>query len=134
VYVTDSLNRTGIRDTLGREILPIQYTEFNWYGEPGTFFQSKLPDGKRKLCSGDGKVVLTGFQYLQRLDALPDGYFFVVTDNTSHILSPDKRVLCSLPGKEMDLVPAYPNLIRVKTDDYVIRYVDFRKGIVYGNK
>ncbi|MCC6410849.1 MAG: WG repeat-containing protein [Saprospiraceae bacterium] len=131
VYVTDSLNRTGIRDTLGREILPIQYMEFNWYGEPGTFFQSKLPDGKRQLCSGDGKVVLSGFQFLMRLETLPDGYFFVVTDHTSHILSPDKRVLCSLPGKEMDLVPAYPNLIRVKTDEYVIRYVDFRKGTVY---
>ncbi len=132
VYVTDSLNRTGIRDTLGREILPVQYTEFSWYGEPGTFFKSKLSNETWQLCTAEGNVVLTGFKYLMRLDALPDGYFFVVTDKECTILSPDGKVLCSLPGKEMETVAAYPNLIRVKTENYEVRYVDFRKGLVYG--
>lgn len=131
VYVTNEQNLTGIRDTLGNEIMPVQYSQISRYGEKGAFFLCELPGGIKQLCTVGGKMVFSGFQYLQRIDALPDGYFFVVIDNTGHILAPDKRVLCSMPGREMETIPAYPNLIRVKTDDYVVRYVDFRKGIVH---
>lgn len=131
VYVADEQNRTGIRDTLGREILPMQYQNLNWYRE-GVFFTSELPDGKRQLCNAEGKVVLSNFRYLQRLDDLPDGHLSAITDDTCHILAPDMRVLCRLPGKEIEKIEAYPDLIRVKDEQGGARYVHFRKGIVYG--
>lgn len=130
VYITDEQGKTGIRDTLGREILPVRYKQLNWH-RPGRCFTAELPDGKRQLCTAEGKVVLSDFRYLNRLDDLPDGHLGAITDGDCHILAPDLRVLCRLPGKEIEKVEAYPSLIRVRDGEGGVRYVDFRKGIVY---
>lgn len=48
VYITDEQNKTGIRDTLGREILPVQYLDLQWR-LPGKLFSHHLPDGSKTL-------------------------------------------------------------------------------------
>lgn len=131
VYLTNEQNKTGIRDTLGREILPVQYRELQWH-MPGKLFSHRLPDGNRELCNAQGKPVLSGFKYVNYARGLPDGYSYIFTDSECHILSPDLRTLCSTPGKEAEIVEQFPDLLRVKTEDGVVRYVSFRKGIVFG--
>ncbi len=131
VYITDEQNKTGIRDTLGREILPVQYRELQWH-LPGKLFSHRLPDGNRELCTEQGKPVLSGFKYVNYARELPDGYSCIFTDSLCHILSRDLRILCSMPGKEVEVLEQYPNLLHVKTEDGGVRYVNFRKGIVFG--
>ncbi|MBK9338400.1 MAG: hypothetical protein IPM98_18395 [Lewinellaceae bacterium] len=131
VYITDEQNKTGIRDTLGREILPVQYRELQWH-IPGKLFSHRLSDGSKELCTAQGKPFLSGFKYVNYARELPDGYSYVITDSDCHILSPNLQVLCSAPGKEVEIVEKYPDLLRVKTEGGAVRYVNFRKGVVFG--
>lgn len=131
VYITDEQNKTGIRDTLGREILPVQYLDLQWR-LPGKLFSHHLPDGSKQLCTAQGKPVLSGIKYVNYARELPDGYSYILIDSICHILSPDLQILCSTPGKEAEIVKEYPDLLRVETEDRTVRYVNFRKGIVFG--
>ncbi|MBK8555881.1 MAG: WG repeat-containing protein [Lewinellaceae bacterium] len=130
VYVTDKDGKTGIRDTLGNEILPMQYQQINWQ-IPGRIFSSLLPDGTRQLCDARGKQLLTNFKYTNRAAELKSGYCYVVTDDNCHIFSPENNIIASVPGKEAQLVEQYPDLFQVETEDRKIRYVNFKKSIVY---
>ena len=108
VYLTNSNNYTGIRDTLGREILPVQYREIQW-PLPGKYFTSQLPDGGRQLCTLDGKILLSGISYVSECRELPGGNLLVIDNQRAHIFKPDLQILCSTPaGREMEFVEEYP--------------------------
>ncbi len=136
LYFTTKEHFTGIRDTLGREILPAKYRRLNW-NIPGRLFNHELSEQERQLCDAKGNVVLSGFQYVNLAKDISDGFCYVVTLSkdggyTCHVLSPDNRVLCALPGRDVERVERFPDLLKVEMENREVRYVDYKRGLAFG--
>ncbi|MCC6463105.1 MAG: WG repeat-containing protein [Saprospiraceae bacterium] len=131
VYYDTPEGLSGIRDTLGREILPLQYRDIQW-PLPGKLFSSSLSDGKRQLCALNGKCLLSGIRYVNRCRELPGGYFLVQTEDRCYVFAPDYQQRCSALCREAEPDPADPDLLILKTEAGGTLYVNYKKGVVYG--